>query len=157
MEQLVGMLSNAPGGSGTNDYEQLSNKPSVNGVVLSGEKSAEELGLVSDEELEQIAQELEKKIPAKTSELENDSTYQTEEQVDQKIQETEGKSPTKVSGLENDSDFQTGEQVQQAIGDVEKKIPDVTDLEKSVEDLGKHVEELQRTVDSFVDGNEVAF
>lgn len=33
------------GGGGTSDYEQLSNKPSIGGVVLSGNKTASDLGL----------------------------------------------------------------------------------------------------------------
>ena len=157
MEQLSGMLSSAPGGSGTKDYEQLENKPSINGIELLGQLSLKDLGMMSAEELQQLAEEMEGKIPGKTSELENDSTFQTEEQVNQKIQETEGKIPGKTSDLENDSTFQTEEQVDQKIQEIEKKIPDVTDLEKSVEELVKQVEELQKTVDAFVDGNEVEF
>lgn len=34
------------GGSGTSDYTELANKPQINGVVLSGNKTAAELGLV---------------------------------------------------------------------------------------------------------------
>lgn len=32
-------------GNGTDDYEELINKPSINGAVLSGDKSFENLGL----------------------------------------------------------------------------------------------------------------
>lgn len=36
------------GGSGTNNYNHLSNKPSINGVVLTGNKTLEELGVTED-------------------------------------------------------------------------------------------------------------
>ena len=35
------------GGGGTSDYSQLTNKPSINGVTLSGNKTSEDLGLAS--------------------------------------------------------------------------------------------------------------
>lgn len=35
------------GGGGTTDYSQLTNKPSINNVTLSGNKSSEDLGLAS--------------------------------------------------------------------------------------------------------------
>lgn len=39
------MLGAGSGGSGTNNYNELSNKPSINGTVLSGDKTAANLGL----------------------------------------------------------------------------------------------------------------
>lgn len=48
------------GGGGTTDYNQLTNKPQINSVELSGNKSLEDLG-----------------IPTKTSELTNDSGFLT--------------------------------------------------------------------------------
>ena len=36
-------------GSGTSDYNKLDNKPSINGVILEGNKTTEELGIVSKE------------------------------------------------------------------------------------------------------------
>lgn len=48
------------GGSGTPNYDTLTNKPSINGVTLLGDKSTTELGL-----------------PTKTSDLVNDSGYIT--------------------------------------------------------------------------------
>lgn len=33
------------GGGGTSDYSQLSNKPSINGVTLAGNKTSEDLGI----------------------------------------------------------------------------------------------------------------
>ena len=48
------------GGGGTSDYDSLTNKPSINGVTLEGDKTTAELGL-----------------PTKTSDLENDSGFIT--------------------------------------------------------------------------------
>ena len=44
---LKAIADNGGGGGGTTDYEQLTNKPKVNGVELSGDKSASQLGLQS--------------------------------------------------------------------------------------------------------------
>lgn len=55
-------LLNQGGGGGTDDYEDLENKPSINGVELSGNKTAAELGI---------------NIPTKTSDLTNDSGFIT--------------------------------------------------------------------------------
>lgn len=41
----IGLAGETPGPSGTNDYNQLINKPKINGVTLSGDKSSEELGI----------------------------------------------------------------------------------------------------------------
>ena len=52
------------------DYSDLKNKPTINGVEIEGNKTAEDYGI---------------EVPAKTSELENDSGYCTEQAVDEKI------------------------------------------------------------------------
>ena len=39
-------IQNIPGGGGTSDYTDLTNKPSINSVTLSGNKSAADLNLV---------------------------------------------------------------------------------------------------------------
>lgn len=36
------------GGGGTSDYNDLENKPKINGVILSGNKTSNELGLTGD-------------------------------------------------------------------------------------------------------------
>ena len=59
MEQLTGTMSSVPD---SNNYENMSHKPQINGVELTGNKT-------------------------KVSELENDSKFQTEEQV-QEIRKT---------------------------------------------------------------------
>lgn len=41
----VGMTTTLAMGGGTNNYERLTNKPSINGIELFGDKTADELGL----------------------------------------------------------------------------------------------------------------
>lgn len=66
---------------GLEDYNDLQNKPSINGVELVGDKTSEDLDI---------------NIPTKTSELENDSGYITEESI-----------PTDVSAFNNDAGYIT--------------------------------------------------
>lgn len=63
----------AKSGGGTTDYEQLENLPEINGVELLGNKSLTDLGI---------------DIPAKTSELINDSNFATQDYVDEEIAKT---------------------------------------------------------------------
>lgn len=70
---------------GTNDYTDLINKPQINGVELSGDKTTEDLGII---------------MPTKTSDLTNDSGYTTSADL-----------PTKTSDLTNDSGFLTSSDV----------------------------------------------
>ena len=69
MEQLTGTMSSVPNST---NYENMSHKPQINGVELTGNKTSEELGLGSGSSVP---------VPTKVSELENDSKFQTEEQV----------------------------------------------------------------------------
>ena len=83
-DQLQGELT---GGVfyGTTDYTELTNKPQINGVTLTGNKSLDDLGI---------------DIPTATSELTNDSGFITSADV-----------PTKTSDLTNDSGFLTSSDV----------------------------------------------
>ena len=47
---------------GISDYEDLTNKPQINGTELSGNKSAEDLGLVDAEDFEQYQQSVQAKF-----------------------------------------------------------------------------------------------
>lgn len=51
MERVSGILSNVPAVA---NYESLKDKPQVNGVELSGNKTAKELGLASASQVEQL-------------------------------------------------------------------------------------------------------
>ena len=50
---LVGSFGGA--GTGTSNYNELSNKPSINGVELSGNKTGAQLNLVSESDLAEVA------------------------------------------------------------------------------------------------------
>ena len=79
----VNLIGELTGGIfyGTNDYSDLINKPQINGVTLSGNKTTSDLGII---------------IPTATSDLTNDSGYITSDDV-----------PTATSQLTNDSGFIT--------------------------------------------------
>ena len=51
----VSSIEEGGGGSGTNNYNELENKPSINGFVLVGNKTGAELGLASQSDLEDYA------------------------------------------------------------------------------------------------------
>lgn len=46
--------ANESGGGGTSDYTQLSNKPQINGVTLTGNKSLSDIGAASQSDLEDL-------------------------------------------------------------------------------------------------------
>ena len=56
MIQVKGTLSNVPAIS---NYESLGDKPQINGVELSGNKTAEELSLASKEQVETLQRTIE--------------------------------------------------------------------------------------------------
>lgn len=50
---------NSTGGSGgTSDYTQLTNKPQINGIKLTGNKNGNDLGLANESEIEELGNEL---------------------------------------------------------------------------------------------------
>lgn len=51
MERVSGTLSNVPAIA---NYESLNDKPQINGVALSGNKTAKELGLASASQVEEL-------------------------------------------------------------------------------------------------------
>ena len=51
----VSSIDEGGGGSGTNNYNELENKPSINGFVLVGNKTGADLGLASQSDLEDYA------------------------------------------------------------------------------------------------------
>ena len=138
MEQLTGTMSSVPD---SNNYENMSHKPQINGVELTGNKTSEELGLgggeVTRQELEDA---LRNKVDQETGKglSSNDFTGDEKSKLEG-IEEGAQKNvpvPTKVSELENDSKFQTEDQVK--------------DIRDAVEKMGRRLDEL-------VDGNEVAY
>lgn len=138
MEQLTGTMSSVPN---SNNYENMSHKPQINGVELTGNKTSEELGLGGGEV---TRQELEDALREKVSKEDGKGLSSNDFTGDEKsklegIEEGAQKNvpvPTKVSELENDSKFQTEDQVK--------------DIRDAVEKMGRRLDEL-------VDGNEVAY
>ena len=59
MEKVSGTLSNTPSVS---NYESLGDKPQINGITLSGNKTNEELGLVSKTQFEELQRTIEELV-----------------------------------------------------------------------------------------------
>lgn len=100
---------NATGGGGsggTTDYTDLSNKPKINGVELSGNKTTTDLGIADATHTHKKADIDDLTVPTKVSELENDTGFITT-------------APTKTSELTNDSSFATESFVTNAIANAQ--------------------------------------
>lgn len=74
------------GGGGTSDYNQLENKPQINGVELVGNKTTEELGI---------------KIPTKTSDLTNDSKFVNEQFVNDAVKKETDRAVEAENGIDS--------------------------------------------------------
>ena len=93
--------------SGIASYTPLTDKPSINGTVLEGDKTLEELGFedaiedvkVNGTSLPITDKSVDVSVPTKTSDLTNDSDFITQADIPE--------IPTKTSELENDSGFIT--------------------------------------------------
>ena len=85
------------GEGGVESYNDLEDKPQINGTTLTGNKSASDLGLAVPND-----------IPTKVSELENDTGFITSSSL-----------PTKVSDLENDTGFITSDALPTKLSDLE--------------------------------------
>lgn len=103
--------------TGTSDYNELENRPQINGVLLAGNKSLADLGinipdstsdLINDSGF--ITAEDIPAVPTKTSDLQNDSGFITSEDIPIV--------PTKTSELQNDSGFITAEDIPQQTEEV---------------------------------------
>lgn len=68
-EDLSQSVQNKLNSGGVSDYAELNNKPAINGVTLSGNKTAAQLGLAADGD-----------VPTKTSQLQNDAGFLTQHQ-----------------------------------------------------------------------------
>ena len=66
------VISSTGGSSGTSDYTDLTNKPSINSVELSGNKSLADLGIQAAGNYA-----LKSELPTKVSQLQNDSNFLT--------------------------------------------------------------------------------
>lgn len=107
-------ISISGGSGGTGDYNQLTNKPQINSVELSGNKTLADLGIQAAGNYA-----LKSDIPTKVSELQNDSQFVTETAL------TDGLAP-KANKTYVDEQLAT----KQPVGDyaLKSEIPDVSGL-----------------------------
>lgn len=138
-------ISSSGGGGGSTNYNDLSNKPSINNVTLSGNKSLTDLGIqpsgnyVTPSELSTVAttgnySDLNGKptIPTKTSDLNNDSgfitnsvdnltNYYTKSSTDTLLGNKEDKSNkvTSLSSSSTDTQYPSAKCVYDLVGDIE--------------------------------------
>ena len=107
---------------GTMDYDELINKPSINSVELSGNKTLEDLGINIPTELSELTNDVgfitSADVPTATSQLTNDSGFITTADVsavglsgDYDDLTNKPTIPTLTSQLTNDSGFITNAQV----------------------------------------------
>lgn len=125
-QTVTGQLTMADHVGGTRNYNDLENKPSIEGVELVGDKTLEELNInrylrnypsetrvvqIVNTAIGQIA------IPVNTSDLVNDSDFQTgDDVIDAIAGAISGLDiPTRTSDLINDSNYQTSDDVDGAI------------------------------------------
>lgn len=113
-ESLLGEGNiNITGGGGTSDYEDLDNKPSINNVELSGNKSLNDLGIQPAG-----SYALASDIPTNLSQLTEDTTHRTVTDTEKTTWNNKSNFsgsyndltnkptiPTKISDLTDDSDF----------------------------------------------------
>lgn len=92
---------NAEDSGGVSDYADLTSKPSINNVTLSGNKTTSDLGISYNDLTNKPT------IPTKVSDLTNDSGFITDADV-----------PTKTSDLTNDSGFITSSSVPTKVSDL---------------------------------------
>lgn len=90
-----GEVTRTGGGGGTSNFNELTNRPKYNNQTMTGSTNIP-------------------KVPAKTSELENDSGYQNGTQVENAIETAIGQIeiPTKTSDLDNDGEDGTSTYVE---------------------------------------------
>ena len=116
--------TNPSGGSGTSDYRDLTNLPTINGVTISGDLTSEDLKLVQSETGKGLSS--------------NDFTDALKEKVETSIdgvlvdgvKTSSITLPKNTSDLHNDSGFQTAEQVAEVLEGyaTKEQIPDVSNF-----------------------------
>ena len=138
------------GTGGTSDYNELENKPKINGVELISNKSLKDLGIVipsnEDFTLEGLGEKSynslddRPKIPKKVSELENDSKYETEESTD-----------IKIAGAKSYAD----EAVAHLVGSAPETLDTLEEVAKAIQDNETVVDALNAAIGSKADKSEL--
>ena len=95
----IRLMSTSVGG-GTSDYNELENKPSINGVELVGDKTTEELGIVSEE--------IDPTVPQHVKNISQSdiNSWNSKSEFSGAYADLTGR-PTKVSKFENDAGYIT--------------------------------------------------
>ncbi len=138
------------GTGGTSDYNELENKPKINGVELINNKSLKDLGIIiplnEDFTLEGLGEKSynslddKPKIPKKVSELENDSKYETVENTD-----------TKVAGAKTYAD----EAIAHLVGSAPETLDTLEEVAKAIQDNETVVDALNAAIGSKADKTEL--
>lgn len=138
------------GTSGTSDYNELENKPKINGVELINNKSLKDLGIIiplnEDFTLEGLGEKSynslddKPKIPKKVSELENDSKYETVENTD-----------TKIAGAKSYAD----EAIAHLVGSAPETLDTLEEVAKAIQDNETVVDALNAAIGSKADKTEL--
>lgn len=137
---------NVRGGGGSSDYNDLTNKPQINGYELIGNKTLTELGL----DLSNYAQKSE--IPLNVSQLTNDSQYQSLANVNQLIQ---NHNESNVSHLDIRTLIETEvENRENADSDLQSQIDTITSASDVVDIVGTY-QELQSYDTSSLSDNDI--
>ena len=103
---------------GSSNYEELTNKPSINGVELVGNKTTTDLGIEFD--TSNLATKDE--IPTKTSQLENDSGFIKHGDIPSESDPVYTKDKPNIalkSEIPDVSGFATKEELNSALGDID--------------------------------------
>lgn len=96
------------GDGGTTNYNDLTNKPSINSVTLTGNKTTADLNIKTSDLDNDAGFITDADIPTKTSDLTNDSGFQTAAQVSSTVAAA---IPTNISSFTNDAGYITAAQV----------------------------------------------
>lgn len=126
------------GGGGTTNYDALSSKPKINGKVLTGDKTAAELGLAGKADLDAKADNTDlNKLEQKDTELEGKITTNTQaiatEKTDRETKDVElGNKITAIETAYKQADTELG-----------NKIGNINDLETAEKDLVKAINEIK--------------
>lgn len=138
------------GTGGTSDYNELENKPKINGVELINNKSLKDLGIIipsnEDFTLEGLGEKSydslddKPKIPKKVSELENDSKYETVENTD-----------TKIAGAKSYAD----EAIAHLVGSAPETLDTLEEVAKAIQDNETVVDALNAAIGSKADKTEL--
>lgn len=151
----VELLDTVVGGGGTKDYNDLENKPQINGVELIGNKSGEDLGLASSGDI----QGLEERVSAVEGDVsdvkadievisgEIDDIQDDVNNINDEIDTINGNIQTLSDGLQ-----EAQQDIQEHTNDIDQLTNGVADLENDVADALDNIS----TIDTAINKNVVS-